>query len=128
MQVFRDCERDKIHEDVFKQIFWELGGCTEEETEELVNELKETYIPKVQTAFSKAMKEENLMYALESIRDLILQLLRIWQITMLLVEANWCIQNNHKSTKLDSATLLLKGLKYMRLEEDHEEDQEFRYI
>ncbi len=71
----------------------------------------------------------NHQYALGYIRDLIMQLMRVWQIVMLMEECAWCEDWDAKTTKAGSAKYLLKCLRYMKLDDNFDEDrEEFRYI
>ena len=84
------------------------------------------YVPVLERAWTKAMTVLNLPYALESIKDLIMQLMRVWQTVMLFEEATYCDDWSIKTTKVESAKYLLKCLRYMKLEEN--EKKQFTYL
>ncbi|MDP7037705.1 MAG: acyl-CoA dehydrogenase family protein [Myxococcota bacterium] len=104
MQIFKDCQKQELHKAVFEQI---SGQIHQIKTEPLKNDAQslDARLKTLRIKFDRAMQDES--YALSTIRNLSLELLRCWQISLLLNESQWALQNEITSTKLKSVAYLL---------------------
>ena len=104
MQILKDCQKQELHNAVFKDIETYLNKIEAEPLKKYAQSLS-TRLQTLRTQFNRAMQDES--YALNAIRHLGLELLRCWQISLLLREAQWATQNETPTTKPQSVAYLL---------------------
>ncbi|MBJ80772.1 MAG: acyl-CoA dehydrogenase [Myxococcales bacterium] len=103
-QILKDCQKQELHKAVFAEIDSLIQRAEDNSLLAHGQKLRHR-LDILQQNFDRAMQDE--VYALKRIRDLALELLRCWQIGLLLAESQWAKTNTVHSNKAESIAYLL---------------------